>query len=108
MTTVSREMPDMKGLVGAYGRDQKVPALLTQLPWTHHLMILGQRKRSEEREFYVRLSRCERPRLHRQGAGLGDFLYLRPDTINRNRCTKQVFRCVGAKELPPIGESCGQ
>ena len=30
------------------------PALLSQLPWTHHLIILGQSKRSEERGFYLR------------------------------------------------------
>jgi predicted nuclease of restriction endonuclease-like (RecB) superfamily len=31
----------------------KVSALLRQIPWTHHLMILGQAKRPEEREFYL-------------------------------------------------------
>jgi predicted nuclease of restriction endonuclease-like (RecB) superfamily len=30
-----------------------VSALLTQLSWTHHLLILGQTKHSEEREFYM-------------------------------------------------------
>ena len=33
-----------------------VAALLRQLPWTHHRMILGQCKRPEEREFYLRLA----------------------------------------------------
>ena len=33
-----------------------VPAPLTQLPWTHHLIILGQCKRPEEREFYLQLA----------------------------------------------------
>ena len=37
-----------------------VPALLTQLPWTHHLIILGQSKRPEEREFYLRMAIRER------------------------------------------------
>ena len=27
--------------------------LLTQLPWTHQLVILGQARRAEEREFYM-------------------------------------------------------
>jgi predicted nuclease of restriction endonuclease-like (RecB) superfamily len=31
-----------------------VSALLTQLPWTHNLIILSQCKQSEEREFYLR------------------------------------------------------
>jgi len=37
-----------------------VAALLRQLPWTHHMMIIGQCKRSEEREFYLRLAVRER------------------------------------------------
>jgi len=37
-----------------------VSALLTQLPWTHHLIILGQSKLPEEREFYLRLAVRER------------------------------------------------
>jgi predicted nuclease of restriction endonuclease-like (RecB) superfamily len=31
-------------------------ALLRELPWTHHLVIMGQSKRDEEREFYLRLA----------------------------------------------------
>jgi predicted nuclease of restriction endonuclease-like (RecB) superfamily len=37
-----------------------VGALLRQLPWTHHTHILAQCKRTEEREFYVRLAVRER------------------------------------------------
>lgn len=33
--------------------DEKVSALLRQIPWTHHLIILGQSKRPEERDFYL-------------------------------------------------------
>jgi predicted nuclease of restriction endonuclease-like (RecB) superfamily len=36
--------------------DKEVTALLTQLPWTHNLIILTQSKRPEEREFYLRLA----------------------------------------------------
>jgi predicted nuclease of restriction endonuclease-like (RecB) superfamily len=42
------------------GLPEKVVALLRQLPWTHHLIILGQSKRPEEREFYLRMSIRER------------------------------------------------
>lgn len=35
--------------------DEKVSALLRQIPWTHHLIILGQSKRPEERDFYLQL-----------------------------------------------------
>jgi predicted nuclease of restriction endonuclease-like (RecB) superfamily len=38
------------------GADEKVSALLTQLPWTHNLIILSQSKRPEEREFYLRMA----------------------------------------------------
>lgn len=34
--------------------DEKVAALLRQLPWTHNLIILNQSQRPEEREFYLR------------------------------------------------------
>ena len=33
-----------------------VSAMLTQLPWTHHLIILTQSKRDEEREFYLHMA----------------------------------------------------
>jgi hypothetical protein len=46
----------MRQFFDAYKDDEKVSALLTQLPWTHHLMILGQCKHPEEREFYIRLT----------------------------------------------------
>lgn len=40
----------------AYRGDEKVSAVLTQLPWTHHLIIFSQSKRPEEREFYLRMA----------------------------------------------------
>jgi hypothetical protein len=36
-----------------YADTPKLAALLRVLPWTHNLMILGQSKRPEEREFYL-------------------------------------------------------
>jgi predicted nuclease of restriction endonuclease-like (RecB) superfamily len=33
-----------------------VSPLVAQLPWSHHLIILGQSKRPEEREFYLRVA----------------------------------------------------
>lgn len=38
----------------------KVSPLVTQLPWTHHLLILSHAKLAEEREFYIRLAIHER------------------------------------------------
>lgn len=42
------------------GNAEFVAALRRQLPWTHHRIILGQCKRPEEREFYLRLAARER------------------------------------------------
>jgi predicted nuclease of restriction endonuclease-like (RecB) superfamily len=39
-----------------YRGDAKVTPLVSQLPWTHNLIILNQSKRREEREFYLRLA----------------------------------------------------
>jgi predicted nuclease of restriction endonuclease-like (RecB) superfamily len=39
-----------------YRGDAKVTPLVSQLPWTHNLIILNQSKRPEEREFYLRLA----------------------------------------------------
>jgi predicted nuclease of restriction endonuclease-like (RecB) superfamily len=44
----------MRQFYEAYRDDEKVSALLRQLPWTHNLIILSQGKRPEEREFYLR------------------------------------------------------
>ena len=49
-----RNLFRMRQFYETYQRDEKVSALLTQLPWTHNLTILSQSKRPEEREFYLR------------------------------------------------------
>jgi len=62
--TIARQYPGMRGYTRrnlfrmrqfyeAYRGDKKVSSLLTQLPWTHHLLILGQAKLPEERTFYL-------------------------------------------------------
>jgi predicted nuclease of restriction endonuclease-like (RecB) superfamily len=55
-----RSLFRMRQFFEAYRDRKKVSALLTQLPWTHHLVILAQAKRAEEREFYVRMAIRER------------------------------------------------
>jgi len=67
-----RNLFRMRQFYEIYRDDEKVSALLTQIPWTHNLMILSRCKRPEEREFYLRL--CVRERwssreLERQLAG---------------------------------------
>ena len=51
-----RNLFRMRQFCEAYSADKKVTALLTQLPWTHNLIILTQSKRPEEREFYLRIA----------------------------------------------------
>jgi predicted nuclease of restriction endonuclease-like (RecB) superfamily len=64
---IAQTRPDIKGFTRrnlfrvrqfyeTYRADTKVSALLTQLPWTHNLLILSQCKLPEEREFYLRLA----------------------------------------------------
>jgi predicted nuclease of restriction endonuclease-like (RecB) superfamily len=46
----------MRQFYEAYSRNEIVTPLVTQLPWTHNLIILTQAKRTEEREFYLRMA----------------------------------------------------
>ena len=46
----------MKQLYDVYRDQPKLAPLVRLLPWTHNLLILGQSKRPEEREFYLRLA----------------------------------------------------
>ena len=48
-----RNLFRMRQFFEAYSADEKVTPLVTQLPWTHNLIILTQSKRPEEREFYL-------------------------------------------------------
>ncbi|MDO4987609.1 MAG: PDDEXK nuclease domain-containing protein [Synergistes sp.] len=50
----------MKQFYETYAEDEKVSALLTQLSWTNHLLIMSGSKSDEEREFYMRLAIKER------------------------------------------------
>jgi len=68
---IARTEPGLRGFTRAnlfrmrqfyetYNGDKKVAPLVRQLPWSHHLIILGQSKRPEEREFYMRVAIQER------------------------------------------------
>ena len=46
----------MRQFYETYRGDKKVAPLVRQLPWSHNLIILGQSKRPEEREFYLRIA----------------------------------------------------
>lgn len=52
----ARNLFRMRQVYEAYRDDPIVSALLRQLPWSHNLIILSQSKRTEEREFYLRMA----------------------------------------------------
>ena len=55
-----RNLFRMRQFYETYRGDVKVSPLVTQLPWTHNLIILSQSKRPEEREFYLRMAAQEK------------------------------------------------
>ena len=50
----------MRQFYEAYRQQAKLSSLLRVLPWTHHMIILGQSKRPEEQAFYLRLAAQEK------------------------------------------------
>ena len=50
----------MRQFYETYAADKKVSALLTQLPWTHNLLIMSQVKLFRRAEFYLRMAIQER------------------------------------------------
>jgi hypothetical protein len=46
----------MRQFYETYRGDEKISALLRQLPWTHNLPILSKSKRAEAREIYLRMA----------------------------------------------------
>jgi predicted nuclease of restriction endonuclease-like (RecB) superfamily len=55
-----RNLFRMRQFYETYREDVIVSPLVTQLPWTHNLMIMSRSKYPEEREFYLRLCTREK------------------------------------------------
>lgn len=55
-----RNLYRMKQSYQAYQKQEIVSPLVTQLGWSHHLLILSKTKTIAEREFYIKLSIRER------------------------------------------------
>ena len=55
-----RNLYRMRQFYETYREDKIVSPLVTQLSWSHHLIIFGQSQRSEERAFYVRQAIVEK------------------------------------------------
>ena len=49
-----RNLFRMRQFYATYRDEKKMPPLVTQLPWTHNLIILSQSKTPEEREFFLK------------------------------------------------------
>ncbi len=50
----------MRRFFELYQGDENVAPLVRQISWSHHLIIMSQAKRQEEREFYLRMAAQER------------------------------------------------
>ncbi len=64
-----RNLFRMRQFFEAYRSHRRVSPLVTQLPWTHHLIILSEAKPEETREFYILAAikeRCSKRELERQ------------------------------------------
>jgi len=68
---IARAQPNLRGFTGrnlfrmrqfyeTYRGNEKVSPLVTQLSWTHNLLIMSRSKRDAEREFYLRLAAREK------------------------------------------------
>ena len=81
-----RNLFRMRQFLDAYSADEKVTPLVTQLPWTHNLIILTQSKRPEEREFDLRMAvqqRWGKRELERQfRLGAFELAVLSPATVS--------------------------
>lgn len=55
-----RNLFRMRQFYECYCNDEKVSPLVSQLAWTHHLIILSQARRAVERQFYIREAIKER------------------------------------------------
>ena len=64
---IQRRHPNLRGFTRAslfrmrqffdlYRAEKKLAPLVRQLPWSHHLIVMGRCKRHEERDFYLRLA----------------------------------------------------
>jgi predicted nuclease of restriction endonuclease-like (RecB) superfamily len=81
-----RNLFRMRQFYDTYQDDEKVSPLVTQLSWTHNLLILSRSKRPEEREFYLQMSvreRWSKRELERQLAGaLFERVVLAPTVLS--------------------------
>ena len=82
----SRNLFRMRQFYDIYQGDEKASPLVTQLSWTHNLIIFSQSKRTEEREFYLRMAIQEkwssRELEHQFKAALFERVILSPPKVS--------------------------
>jgi predicted nuclease of restriction endonuclease-like (RecB) superfamily len=67
----------MRQFYETYQGDKKVAPLVRQLPWSHNLIIMGQSRRPDEREFYLRIAIQERWTKHELDRQVNSALFAR-------------------------------
>lgn len=81
-----RNLFRMRQFYVTYRHEEKVTPLVTQLPWTHNLVIFSQAKSTEEREFYLTMAIREKwtkRQLERQIKGaLYERIVLNPPKVS--------------------------
>jgi predicted nuclease of restriction endonuclease-like (RecB) superfamily len=95
-----RNLYRMKQFYEAYQHSEIVSPLVTQIGWTHHLLILSKTKTPEEREFYIRLTikeKYSKRELERQlDAAVFERTMLsksnQPLLAKHNQTTQSVFK----------------
>ena len=98
-----RNLFRMRQFFEAYRGDEKVSPLVTQIPWTHHLIILSQCKRPEERDFYLRMAAQEgwgKRTLERQiKLALFERVVLTPAKVSAVLTQTQTDACTACESL---------
>jgi predicted nuclease of restriction endonuclease-like (RecB) superfamily len=94
---IARSQPGLRGFTRSnlfrmrqfyetYRGQETVTPLVTQLPWTHNMIILSQSKRPEEREFYLRMAvrekRSKRELARQFKAALFERVVLQPPKVS--------------------------
>ena len=89
----------MRQFYEAYRDSQQIlSSLLRELPWTHHMLILGHSKQEEEREFYIRVAIHEKWSSRELERQLKSGLFLRT-VVNPPKVAPLV------RELYPLAET---
>lgn len=95
---ISRTDPDIKGFSDknlwrmkqfyeTYREDEKLSALVRELPWSHNLTIFSRCKSSEEREFYLKLSAQEKYSVRQLDRQISARFFERTTLGNQNLST---------------------